>query len=299
MLFIETKVPWIKSPLHWHPGIEWTGGSVCEARGCSLCHIRAHRRGVSVCRDPPKDRERRDHRHGTGRLAALRVGPLDEVCPEPNAPRPSSKSTAETGTRVLRQSPTYLLIVRRLRGEWRFATAADTFRRVCLLGPSRTRHGTNPPWRSVPARSGSLSPRHLGRTGIVPRVVSSERRVLRSPLRLAPPRVCVASKPIGIKAYTRNQRSGRRSVKRLRKLSWRARGSGGTCTAEVDHSIRGYRVSSKYRSSPLAVAGREESTPTVSWISFDGDTYWVRLSVAQGWPRTIRVTQSDVDGATE
>ena len=35
----------------------------------------------------------------------------------------------------------------------------------------------------------------------------------------------------------------------------------------------------------------------VSWMSFDGDTYWVRLSVAQGWPRSIRITQSDVDGA--
>jgi hypothetical protein len=38
--------------------------------------------------------------------------------------------------------------------------------------------------------------------------------------------------------------------------------------------------------------------PKVSWISFDGDVYWVRLATAQGWPRTIRVTQSDVDGAS-
>ena len=35
----------------------------------------------------------------------------------------------------------------------------------------------------------------------------------------------------------------------------------------------------------------------VSWISFDGDVYWVRLATAPGWPQTIRVTQSDVDGA--
>ena len=37
----------------------------------------------------------------------------------------------------------------------------------------------------------------------------------------------------------------------------------------------------------------------MSWISFDGDAYWVRLSAAQGWPRSIRVTQSDVDGVKE
>ena len=92
-------------------------------------------------------------------------------------------------------------------------------------------------------------------------------------------------------------RAGRRSVKRLAKLSWRARGSGSTCTAEVDHPIRGYRVNPKSRSNPFAVAGPEGSAPTVSWISFDGDTYWVRLSATQGWPRTIRVTQGDVAGA--
>jgi len=83
------------------------------------------------------------------------------------------------------------------------------------------------------------------------------------------------------------------SVKRLAKLSWRARGSGGTCTAEVDLPIRGY--SPKSRSNLFAVA--DGSIPIVSGISFDGDFYWVRLSAAQGWPRTIRVTQSDVDGA--
>jgi len=86
-------------------------------------------------------------------------------------------------------------------------------------------------------------------------------------------------------------------VESLAKLSWRARGSGGTCTAEVDHPIRGYRVNPRSRSNPFAVSGSEGSTPTVTWISFDGDIYWVRLSDAQGWPRTIRVTQNDVDGA--
>jgi hypothetical protein len=86
-------------------------------------------------------------------------------------------------------------------------------------------------------------------------------------------------------------------VKRLAKLSWRVRGSSGTCTAEVNHPIRGYRINAKTRSNPFAVPGAEVATPTVSWISFDGDTYWVRLSDAQGWPRTIRVTQGDVDGA--
>jgi hypothetical protein len=86
-------------------------------------------------------------------------------------------------------------------------------------------------------------------------------------------------------------------VKKLSKLSWRARGGGGTCTAEVDQAIRGYKISAKTRSNPFAVPPSEGATPTVSWISFDGDTYWVRLSTAQGWPRTIRVTQGDVDGA--
>ena len=87
------------------------------------------------------------------------------------------------------------------------------------------------------------------------------------------------------------------SIKRLKKLSWRARGSEGTCTAEVDHPINGYRVGPKSRSNPFAIAGSEGSVPTVSWISFDGDIYWVRLAPSQGWPRTIRVTQNDVDGA--
>lgn len=104
-----------------------------------------------------------------------------------------------------------------------------------------------------------------------------------------------------VKAYTCDKVPNRKKgpVKKLAKLSWRARGSGGTCTAEVDHPIRGYRVNPKYRSNALVVSGPEGSDPTVSWISFDGDTYWVRLSPAQGWPRTIRVTQSDVDGARD
>lgn len=86
-------------------------------------------------------------------------------------------------------------------------------------------------------------------------------------------------------------------MKKLKSLSWRARGSGATCTAEVDLPIRGFRVNPKYRSTPPALSGPDGSPPTVSWISFDGDIYWVRLSVAQGWPRSIRITQSDVDGA--
>jgi hypothetical protein len=86
------------------------------------------------------------------------------------------------------------------------------------------------------------------------------------------------------------------SMKKLAKLSWRARGTGGTCTAEVDQPIAGYRVGTKSRINPFAGGGTGGSVPTVSWISFDGDIYWVRLSPSLGWPRTIRVTQSDVDG---
>lgn len=87
------------------------------------------------------------------------------------------------------------------------------------------------------------------------------------------------------------------SVKKLVSLSWRARGSGATCTAEVDQAIRGFKVNPKYRSSPPGLSGPEGQTPTVSGISFDGDIYWVRLSAANGWPRSIRITQADVDGA--
>ena len=86
-------------------------------------------------------------------------------------------------------------------------------------------------------------------------------------------------------------------MKKLAKLSWRARGSGATCTAEVDHPIRGYKLDSRTRSSPFAQSEPDGTVPTVSWISFDGDTYWVRLSASRGWPRTIRITQGDVDGA--
>lgn len=49
-------------------------------------------------------------------------------------------------------------------------------------------------------------------------------------------------------------------MKRLPKLSWRARGSGGTCTAEVDHTIRGYRVKPKVPVQ-FAVSGPEGSNP--------------------------------------
>jgi hypothetical protein len=87
-------------------------------------------------------------------------------------------------------------------------------------------------------------------------------------------------------------------VKKLAKLSWRARGSGATCTAEVDLPVRGYRVKPD-RSNPLVEPRSDAAVPTVTWISYDGDIYWVRLSTAQGWPRTIRVTQSDVDGAVK
>jgi hypothetical protein len=85
-------------------------------------------------------------------------------------------------------------------------------------------------------------------------------------------------------------------VKRLAKLSWRSRVIGGTYTAEVGVPILGYRVKPN-RSNPFVESRPEGLPPTVSWISFDGDIYWIRLSTAQGWPRTIRVTQSDVDGA--
>jgi hypothetical protein len=85
-------------------------------------------------------------------------------------------------------------------------------------------------------------------------------------------------------------------MKRLKKLSWRARGTRVTCTAEVDRPILGYRVKQNTRFNPHSSSPPDERAPNVAWISFDGDTYWVRLSAAQGWPRTIRVTQEDVDG---
>jgi hypothetical protein len=87
--------------------------------------------------------------------------------------------------------------------------------------------------------------------------------------------------------------SRRGGLRQLKTLTWRGRGGAGTCTAEVDQPIRGYRIGPKLKAGGSeAVAG----APMVSWISFDGDVYWVRLADAQGWPRTIRVTQGDVDG---
>ena len=81
-------------------------------------------------------------------------------------------------------------------------------------------------------------------------------------------------------------------MQHLKKLAWRARGTGGTCTAEVNQPIRGFRVTSKYNrgATPLP----EGPVPSVDWISYDGAIYWVRLATVPGWPRTIRVTQSDV-----
>jgi len=88
-----------------------------------------------------------------------------------------------------------------------------------------------------------------------------------------------------------------KTMKRLAKLTWQARIGGGTCSAEVNLPIRGYRVNPKSRSNTFGASGSEGSAPVVTWISFDGDVYWVGLSAAQGWPRTIRVTQNDVDRA--
>ena len=86
-------------------------------------------------------------------------------------------------------------------------------------------------------------------------------------------------------------------MRRLSKLSWRARGQGATtCVAEVDQPIRGYRLKASDPRNRLPTEAAA-AAPAVSWISFDGDIYWVRLAMASGWPRTIRVTQSDVDGA--
>jgi hypothetical protein len=86
-------------------------------------------------------------------------------------------------------------------------------------------------------------------------------------------------------------------VRKIAKLSWRFRGTGGgTCTAEVNEPIRGYRVKSSYRPPALGAPATDGEVPTVSWITFDGDVYWVRLAESRGWPRTIRVTKNDVDG---
>ena len=68
------------------------------------------------------------------------------------------------------------------------------------------------------------------------------------------------------------------SVKKLAKLSWRVRASGGTCTAEVDEPIKGFNPKNN-RINPYAPRGSEGPVPTVSWISFDGDIYWVRCQL--------------------
>jgi len=84
-------------------------------------------------------------------------------------------------------------------------------------------------------------------------------------------------------------------MENLQRLSWRARGTGATCIAEVNRPIRGYQPTRRIQSYPFAVSAPDGSNPTVGWINFDGETYWVGLLAAQGWPRTIRVTQRDVD----
>ena len=87
-------------------------------------------------------------------------------------------------------------------------------------------------------------------------------------------------------------------MKKLTNLSWRARGSG--LRAPPKSTIRFADSGSNQSTGPTLLRSLAEgSPPTVSWISFDGDTYWVGLAVAQGWPRSIRITQSDVDGARE
>ena len=85
-------------------------------------------------------------------------------------------------------------------------------------------------------------------------------------------------------------------MEKLKRLSWRGRIGGGTCTAEVDQPIRGYRIHPKTNFNPYFTPSQDGTIPTVISISFDGDLYWVGLSKAPGWPRTIRVTQNDVDG---
>jgi hypothetical protein len=83
-------------------------------------------------------------------------------------------------------------------------------------------------------------------------------------------------------------------MEHLMKLSWRARGTGATCTAEVNQPIHGFRVTGKYSRNAPGTPLPEGPAPSVDWISYDGAIYWVRLAAAPGWPRTIRVTQSDV-----
>ena len=83
-------------------------------------------------------------------------------------------------------------------------------------------------------------------------------------------------------------------MEHLVKLSWRARGTGASCAAEVNQPIQGFRVTAKYNRNAPGTPLPEGPAPSVDWISYDGAIYWVRLATVRGWPRTIRVTQSDV-----
>ncbi len=88
-------------------------------------------------------------------------------------------------------------------------------------------------------------------------------------------------------------------MEQLAKLSWRARGTGATCVAEVNQPIQGFRVTAKYNRNAPGTPLPEGPAPNVDWISYDGAVYWVRLATVRGWPRTIRVTQSDVAAAAK
>jgi hypothetical protein len=83
-------------------------------------------------------------------------------------------------------------------------------------------------------------------------------------------------------------------MEHLTKLSWRARGTGAACTAHVNQPIQGFRVTAKYSRNAPGTPLPEGPPPNVDWITYDGAIYWVRLAAVRGWPRTIRVTQSDV-----
>ena len=86
-------------------------------------------------------------------------------------------------------------------------------------------------------------------------------------------------------------------MKRLAKLSWRARGYAGTCIAEVDQPIRGYRVTTKYIPSRPAEFGTRGSLYALGLMDiFRRRRLLGAAATAIGWPRTIRVTQSDVEG---
>ena len=66
--------------------------------------------------------------------------------------------------------------------------------------------------------------------------------------------------------------------------------------AELKQPLRGFKMNSKYNRNLPGAPPAEEPAPRVEGISFDGAIYWVRLAKAPGWPRTIRVTQGDIDG---